>query len=52
MGASEDILIKEKENLILETEESYKDTIEEILELYVLCINDIKKELRKSLENF
>lgn len=52
MGASEETLVKEKENLILETEESYKDTIEEILELYVLCVNDIKKELRSFITTY
>ena len=52
MGATEERLVENAENLTLQTEDAVVDTIEEILSLYVLCINDIDKTIRAFVSNY
>lgn len=52
MGATEERLVENAENLTLQTEDAVMDTIEEILELYVLCINDIEKTIRSFVSEY
>ena len=52
MGVTEEQFRKDREELILETEEASLAVIEDILELYVLCINDIQKELRSFITKY
>ena len=52
MGATEEKLKENAENLTLQTEDAVMDTIEEILSLYVLCINDMEKNLRSFVSTY
>lgn len=52
MEINEDKLKQDREELILETEEASLSVIEEILELYVLCSNDIQKELNSFITKY
>lgn len=52
MGVTEDKLKSLSEQNVLDTEEASIEVIEEILSLYVLCINDIQKELKAFITKY
>lgn len=52
MGVTREKLTEDSENLTLQTEESITDTVEEILELYVLCVSDMEKTIRSFVAEY